>query len=372
MYSTARDSQLTQLLLKVRLILTWGTLSLTIALAKPHLAGAQHPQTTGSKYQVVHGWPQLPEGTILGQVSGVGVDSHNHVFVFRRAENSVLSGKPNPNPIASPAVLMFDGATGALLSAWGEKRFILPHGLAVDRQDNIWLTDIALHQVFKFDHAGKLLLTLGESGVAGLDGLHFNKPTDVAVANDNSFYVSDGYGNSRVVKFSAEGRFVLDWGTKGTSPGQFDLPHGIALDSSGKVYVADRSNRRLQIFDSNGKYLDEWKGSELGRPWAVRMGPDGYLYIVDGGDLPSALPDRARVLIVDLKGKIFDSFGRFGNYDGQFVWPHDLAIGKDNAVYVGDVSTGMRVQKFVKSSTTARLLLDPLEQHLNQWIEAHR
>jgi peptidylamidoglycolate lyase len=335
----------------------WSILALSVVYLatisiSPRPALAQHRQSTESahsRYQVVHGWPQLSEGTLLGQVSGVGVDSHNHVFVFRRAENSVLSGKAAPNnPMASPAVLMFDRVTGALVSAWGEKRFILPHGLAVDRQDNVWLTDISLHQVFKFDHSGKLLLTFGESGVAGLDGSHFNKPTDVAVANDGSFYVSDGYGNSRVAKFSPEGRLLLEWGTKGTGPGQFDLPHGITLDASGKVYVADRSNARVEVFDSNGKYLAEWKSTELGRPWAVRVAADGYLYVVDGGDLATVPPDRARVLVVDLKGKVVDSLGRFGNYDGQFVWPHDVAISKDGTVYVGDVLTGMRVQKFIK------------------------
>ena len=352
MHNRVTYSQSLNLMFRAWSILALGTVCLAMVSIGQLSAFAQQPQSTESapnKYQVIHGWPQLPEGTLLGQVSGVGVDSHNHVFVFRRAENSVVAGKPASNTrMASPAVLMFDGATGGLVSAWGEKRFILPHGLTVDRQDNIWLTDIAFHQVFKFDHSGKLLLTVGESGVPGLDNAHFNKPTDVAVANDGSFYVSDGYGNNRIVKLSSEAKFLLEWGTKGTGPGQFDLPHGIALDSSGKVYVADRSNARLQIFDSNGKYLAEWKGPEFGRPWAVRVGPDGFAYVVDGGDLASAPPDRARVLIVDLKGKVVDSFGRFGNYDGQFVWPHDVAIGNAGAVYVGDVLTGMRVQKFVR------------------------
>jgi peptidylamidoglycolate lyase len=337
---------------KPRLVLALGAVCLVlVSMGQWPSLGQQSisPELTGVNYQVVHCWPQLPENTLLGQVSGVGVDSHNHVFVFRRAENSVQAGRPAPDkPMASAAVLMFDGATGALLSAWGDKKFILPHGLMVDRQDNVWLTDVALHQVFKFDHAGRPLLALGETGVPGVDRAHFNRPTDVAISNDGSVYVSDGYGNNRVVKLSPEGRFLLEWGTKGTGPGQFDLPHGIALDASDNVYVADRSNARIQVFNSSGNYLAEWKGAEFGRPWAVRVAADGYVYVVDGGDLNSVPPDRARVLVVDLKGKIVGSFGRFGNYDGQFVWPHDVAIGKDGAVYVGDVLTGMRVQKFVK------------------------
>jgi len=348
--SSLSEKRTSMLSAKLILVLSWAGVA-AIFVHQPTAIG-QHPQSaesTHGKYQVVHDWPLLPEGQLLGQVSGVGVDSHNHVFVFRRAENSVLAGQPAPTkPITSSAVLEFDSSTGGLLSQWGENRFIAPHGLTVDRQDNVWLTDIALHQVFKFDHSGKLLLSWGEKGVPGLDGSHFNKPTDVAVASDGTVYVSDGYGNSRIVKLSADGHLLLEWGAKGKGPGQFDTPHGIALDPSGKVYVADRSNKRVQIFDHRGKYLAEWKGQEYGRPWAVRMGPDGYMYVIDGGDLPTAPPDRARVLVIDLNGKVLYSFGRFGNYDGQFVWPHDVAIAADGAVYVGDVLTGMRVQKFVR------------------------
>ncbi len=296
-------------------------------------------------YAVVHGWPVLPEGFVLGQVSGVSVDSHNHVFVFHRAENSWAADKSHPIP--SPAILCFDGATGKLLSSWGENRFLEPHGLRIDRSDNIWVTDRGLHQVFKFSQDGKLLMTLGVERVPGLDGAHFNKPTDVAFGTDGSVYVSDGYGNSRVAKFSAEGKFLLDWGHKGQGPGEFDLPHNVAVDAQGRVYVADRMNVRIQIFDANGKFLNMWKSDELGRPWGLAIGPDGLLYMVDGGDLKPGPPDRGRVLKLDLNGKILAKWSRFGNYDGQIYWGHDIALGKDGAVYVGDVYHGMRVQKFV-------------------------
>ena len=331
-------------------VLTFICICFTVAPITQPTADAQHTQPGAAprtSHKVVHGWPRLPEGIILGQVPGVGVDSHNHVFVFRRAENSWsdnLTLQTNP----SPTVMMFDGGTGNLLASWGEKTFVMPHGLAVDRRDNIWLTDVGLHQVFKFDHSGKLLLSVGERGVPGPDGSHFNRPTDVATADDGSFYVSDGYLNSRVAAFSPEGRFLFEWGTKGGGPGQFNVPHGIALDSSGRVYVADRGNARLQVFDKKGKYITEWKGKEVGSPWAVRAATDGHIYVVDGGEQPSAPPDRARVLQVEPGGRVIDSFGRFGNYDGQFVWPHCIAVGKDGAVYVGDVKTGMRVQKFFK------------------------
>ena len=219
--------------------------------------------------------------------------------------------------------------------------------MCFERDDNVWLTDRALQQVFKFSHDGRLLMTLGTERAAGLDGAHFNKPTDVAFAADGSIYVSDGYGNNRIAKFSADGKFLLDWGRKGQGPGEFDLPHNVAVDAQGLVYVADRSNSRIQVFDANGKFLRMWKSEELGRPWGLAIGPDNLLYVVDGGDLKPAPPDRGRVLKLDLQGRILAKWSRFGNYDGQIYWGHDLAVGKDGAVYVGDVYHGMRVQKFI-------------------------
>jgi len=296
-------------------------------------------------YSVVHGWPQLPDGFVLGQVSGVAVDSHNHVFVFHRAENSWATDKTHV--ISSPTVLCFDGASGKLLLSWGEKRFVEPHGLRIDGDDNVWLTDRVLQQVFKFSHDGKPLLTIGTERTPGLDATHFNLPADIAFASNGNIYVADGYGNNRIAEFSSDGKFLLDWGRKGTSPGEFDLPHSVAVDEQGFVYVADRNNARIQVFDASGKFLKEWKSPELGRPWSLTIGPDNLLYVVDGGDLKPHPPDHGQLLKLDLTGKILAKWSRFGNYDGQIYWGHDLAVGKDGAVYVGDVYHGMRVQKFI-------------------------
>ncbi len=301
---------------------------------------------SSTTYQVAHGWPVLPNGFMLGHVSGIAVDSHNHVFVFHRGEHSIL-GTNFTTAAKEPLVVCFDGKSGKLIASWGANRFYSPHGLRVDRNDNIWITDVASHQIMKFAHDGKLLMELGQRGVAGWDARHFNKPTDLAVAPDGSFYVSDGYGNSRVAKFSASGEFEFEWGKKGDQPGEFNLPHGIALDRAERVYVADRSNARVQVFDSKGKFLHAWKSPELGRPWAITFGPDELLYVVDGGDLKSWPPDRAHLLQLDLSGKILAKWGSYGNYDGQLYWPHDIAVGKDGAVYTGEI-LGRRAQKFLR------------------------
>jgi peptidylamidoglycolate lyase len=201
----------------------------------------------------------------------------------------------------------------------GAGLFAMPHGLTVDAEDNVWVTDVGFHQVFKLTHDGQPLLTIGTAGVMGSDETHFGLPTDVAVLPDGSFYVSDGYENTRVAKFSAAGEFQFEWGSKGGGRGEFDLPHGIALDHEGRVYVADRSNARVQVFDSQGGFLSEWKGDDLGRPYSVAIGPNAKAYVIDGGDQPLTPPDRSRVLRLGLDGRIEAKFGRYGNYDGQFL-----------------------------------------------------
>ena len=300
--------------------------------------------TDRDNYAVVHGWPELPAGRTLGQATGVAVDSHNHVFVFHRAGREWVEPFPT-DPIVETTVMVFDGETGKVLAEWGSNLFMMPHGLSVDAADNIWVTDVGRHQVFKLSHEGDLLMALGEDRVAGADSEHFNLPTDVAVLRDGSFYVSDGYANTRVVKFSPQGQFQFQWGEAGSDEGQFALPHGIAVDNESRVYVADRSNSRVQVFDREGSFIAQWKSSEIGRPYAVAIGPDEKAYVVDGGDQPLEPPYRSRALRMSLSGDVEATFGRYGNYDGQFQLAHDIAVAADGAVYVVD-AWGMRVQKF--------------------------
>ena len=299
-----------------------------------------------ANYAVVHGWPTLPEGVVLDEVSSVAVDAQGNVLALMRGgrqwpDSDIL----DQTPIAQPTVFVFEGRTGRFIRRWGEKRFALPHSLTVDRENNVWVTDVALHQVFKFSAEGKLLLTLGERGVAGVDRSHFNRPTDVAVAQDGSFYVSDGYGNSRVLMFGADGEFRLEWGKKGTAPGEFDLPHGIAVDSAGRVLVVDRENARIQVFDRNGNYKTHWKGPPFTNPQDIAIGSDGIIFVADlyFDDQP---PDRSGIVVMRPDGTLLGRLGRYGNYDGQFLVAHGVAVGKSGEVYVADF-TGRRIQKFV-------------------------
>ncbi len=308
------------------------------------LAVAPARAQTPSAYRVVHGWPVLPEGRILGSAAGVGVNSKGEVLVFHRAGRTWSEPLPL-DAIKAPTVAVFDAATGRFLREWGAGAFAMPHGLSVDAQDNVWLTDVALQQVFKFSPDGTLLMTLGERGVAGADAGHFNRPTDVAVLPDGSFLVSDGYRNTRVAKFAADGRFLSQWGRPGRGEGQFNTPHAIAVDEKGQVYVADRQNDRVQVFDGEGRFLRQLKGPEAGRPYSVAVLADGGVAIADGGEQPASGPDRSGVAILDAEGRVRQRLGRFGNQDGQFRMAHDLAVGANGALYVVDI-TGQRVQKF--------------------------
>jgi DNA-binding beta-propeller fold protein YncE len=283
------------------------------------LAGSA-PSADLPDYQPVPGWPQLPPDVTLGPVSAVATDAADRVYVFHRGKHPVL---------------VFE-RDGKFLRSWGDELVKTAHGLRVDPEGNVWLTDIGDHRVLKCSSEGKLLLALGKRGEPGDDADHFNRPTDVAVAPSGEFYVSDGYGNSRVVKFSKEGKFLKQWGKKGAGEGEFNLPHAICLDARGRVYVADRENNRVQIFDGEGHFLEQWK--ETGAPFGLFLTSDGRLLVADG---------RANwVKVLDREGKPLGRWGEKGKGPGQFNMPHAICMDAHGAVYVTDI-TGQRVQKFV-------------------------
>jgi len=306
------------------------------ALVAVTLSAAPAGAPAGAVYQEVKDWPRLPAGVQLGEVAGVDVDANGHVFVFHRPGRGF---EPDATELLEqPAVLEIDGATGQLIASWGARTFLVPHGITVDDHQNIWLTDVALQQVFKFSHDGRLLMTLGEARVGGWDATHFNQPTDIAIRKDGAFYVSDGYVNSRVALFDGRGRFLQEWGRKGSGEGQFSNPHGLALAAGGDVLVADRENARLQVFDREGVFKRQWLGArETGRVFAVATDADGSLYVgVRRNDYD---PPSNGVLKLDRSWKMVASIGFGAAGDPIFNAVHDLAVGRDGSIYIAETRT---------------------------------
>jgi streptogramin lyase len=238
-------------------------------------------QTPPNPYRLVDDWAKLPAGRTWGGTGAVDVDRNGHVWVFERCGgNRCDDSKLDP-------ILEFD-RSGTFIKSFGAGLFVFPHGIGLDRDGNVYVTDAGGHggkghTVVKFSPEGKVLLTLGRPGVAGDGQDTFNRPSDVAVAANGDIFVADGHGgdsNARIVKFSKDGKFIKAWGKKGPAPGEFDEPHAIAIDSQGRVFVADRGkNVRIQIFDPNGNFIAEWK--HLGRPSGLYIDARDNLYVGD-------------------------------------------------------------------------------------------
>jgi sugar lactone lactonase YvrE len=231
-------------------------------------------------YRTVENWAKLPEGRTWGSTAGVAVDRNGNIWVAERCGANTCVGS-NLAPI-----LKFD-PSGKLLTSFGAGMFAFPHGITVDKDGNVWVTDGQGmdgkgHQVFKFSPKGKVLLTLGKAGVAGDGEDTFNQPSAVAIAANGDVFVADGHGgnsNARIVKFSKGGRFLMTWGKKGSAPGELNIPHALAFDSKGRLFVADRGNNRIQIFDQEGKFIDQWK--QFSRPSGIFISKNDVIYVAD-------------------------------------------------------------------------------------------
>jgi DNA-binding beta-propeller fold protein YncE len=288
--------------------------------------------TDGYRYEVNDGWAKLPPGMEFNaDVAAVGVDKHDNVYAFNRGKHPMC---------------VFD-REGNLLRTWGEGIYPRAHGVFMAPDDTIWLTDDGDHTVRQCTLDGKILLTIGVPGKPApyMSGDPFHRCTHTAMSPQGDLYVSDGYGNSRVHKYSPDGKLLFSWGSPGTDPGQFNIAHNICCDPDGWVYVADRENHRVQVFDGNGKYETQWNnmhrasglcmetGTRTPRFYVGEIGPDMAVNI----DLPGCGP---RVSIYTHKGELLARLGHehAGLATGQFISPHGLAVDSRGDIYVGEVS----------------------------------
>lgn len=259
----------------------------------------------------------MPAGWKFGRVSSVATDAEGNVYVFQRGK------KADP-------LIVFD-SKGRYLRSWGRGMFGNPHGLRVDPKGYVWVTDNGDHQVMKFTRDGKLLMTLGIKGKAGTDDKTFNRPTDIAFTPSGDFYVSDGYGNSRVVKFNKDGKFLLAWGKRGTGPGEFNIPHSVAVDSKGRVYVSDRENNRIQIFDANGRFLKQW--THLGATQNIFITPRDQMWIITHrNNIENITYDTlaGRIMHIDLEtGRILGAMESPG---------HWIAVSAAGEIFIGSLT----------------------------------
>ncbi len=252
---------------------------------------------------VVKAWGPLPDGRTWGSSAGVDIGPDGHVWAYDRCGASALTGgcdTATVNPI-----FKFDRATGKVLASFGAGLFVLPHGIHVDRDGNVWVTDsqgnkagTKGHQVIKFSPKGEVLMKLGRAGVAGSGPDTFNEPCDVITAPSGDIFVSDGHSGQnpnpptgatgRIVKFTKDGKFVKEWGRIGSAPGEFRTPHALAFDSRGRLFVADRGIIRLQIFDQNGTFIDAYE--QFSRISGLFIAPDDTLYAIDSESNPTNHP----------------------------------------------------------------------------------
>jgi len=249
-------------------------------------------QSFPNPYRNVDGWAKLPNGRVIGAVGDIDVDPDGvHVWAVIRCDAGPDRFGWECLDSKLDVVVRFD-ADGNTVKTFGGGEFIWPHGIDVDADGNVWVADAVSaeratdgkrgHQVIKFSPEGKVLMRLGTPGVPGNDATHFNAPSDVVVAANGDIFVADGHGdttNNRVVKFAKDGKFVKAWGRTGYGPGEFRTLHAIAIDARGRVFVADRSNNRIQIFDQDGNHLATW--TQFGKPSGISFDERGRIYVAD-------------------------------------------------------------------------------------------
>ena len=276
------------------------------------------------QYTVAENWWTLPEGWEFGWIPAVAVDSQDRIYVYSRSEHPMV---------------VFD-RDGNFIDSWGDDILKDAHGIFIDADDNIYCTERDTHVVRKFTTAGELLMTLGTPDEPGAEGAPFNKPTDLALGPDGEMYISDGYGNARVHKYSPDGELIKSWGQPGTGPGEFDLPHCVRVDPRNRLMVADRENNRSQFFTLDGEYIEEW--GDLLQPDTIYIDADDLVYIAELGQ---------RISIMTLDGEVISQWGseRGSTVPGEFLaCPHGIWLDSQGDIYVGEVQADARLQKFIR------------------------
>jgi len=298
------------------------------------------------RYKVSVNWESVPTGYAWREVAAVAADGNDNVYVFNRG----------PHPM-----IVFD-KNGNFVKSWGEEIFVRAHGLSLGPNDTLYCTDDGDHTVRQCTLDGKVLLTIGVPGrpTEYQSGEPFNRCTHVALdQRTGDFYVSDGYGNSRIHKYSPDGKMLFSWGGPGTDPGEFNIPHNIVADKDGYVYVADRESHRIQIFDSKGKFETQW--NNLHRPCALFIDKEQHIYVGELGfaqevnrNLPNIGP---RISVFNTNGKRLARIGHrgFGLEVGQFVAPHGICLDSEKNIYLGEVAN-TAISHFEKPPENVRSL----------------
>ena len=344
-----------------------GVIVMSAVSASAQVKGGE--DETGA-YEVVEGWPQpwSKPGYIWGSQPAVFAQSPDRIFIGMRGEIKAPEPAPRgfngswgstgqratePKAELRNSIIVVDRA-GKLLEAWTQWDQLFegssPHKIRIspyDPQKHVWVVNDGKHQIHKFTNDGKqLVMTLGEAGVAGDDATHFGSPQDLAFLPDGSILVADGLRNARIAKFDKDGKFVSSFGTRGSGPGQLSGVHGIAVGKDGRIYVADRANRRIQVFDANGTSIDIWPN--LRQPNDIFISADDTVWVVDG--------TNARLLQFDKNGQRLYFWGTYGMQPGQFWEPHQVSIDSEGNLYIAD-SFGGRTQKYSPSKSGDRTKL---------------
>ena len=276
------------------------------------------------QYTVEEDWWSLPEGWEFGWIPAVAVDSQDRVYVYSRSDHPMV---------------IFD-RDGNFLTAWGDDILKDAHGIFIDAEDNIYCVERETHVMHKFTTDGELLMTLGTMDKPGATGKPFNLPTDLALGPDGEMFISDGYGNARIHKYSPDGELITSWGQPGTGPGEFDLPHCVRIDPRNRVMVADRENNRIQFFTLDGEYIEEW--GDLLHPDTIYIDEDELIYVAE-------LDQRITILTLD--GEVVSQWGseRGSTVPGEFfACPHGIWADSHGDIYVGEVQADARLQKFIR------------------------